>query len=133
MGIRFPPKCKKTGETMALKQIKLRQTQSGFPITSLRELALLLELKHENVVQAHEIVVRDGNIQEVYMVMEYCEHDFSAILKIKRQLNKPFIASEVKCLMKQLLSGFEYMHSNWILHRDLKPSNILLNKNGILK
>merc|ERR1719499_2321886 len=62
--------------------------------------------------------------------MEFCEHDFSAIMKIK---TSPFMVSELKCLMLQLLSGLEYMHENWILHRDLKPSNLLLSKDGILK
>ena len=48
-------------------------------------------------------------------------------------MRAPFSVPEVKCLMKQLLSGVAYMHENWTLHRDLKTSNILVNNRGELK
>jgi len=120
----------RTGEIFALKKIKMQQSKDGFPITSLRELALLMEIDHQNVVKAIEIVVSKRNIRDIFMVMEFCDHDFGALLKIKKQ---PFALSELKCLMQQLLSGLSYMHANWMLHRDLKPSNLLLNSKGILK
>lgn len=40
---------------------------------------------------------------------------------------------QVKCLMKQLLKGLYFCHSNGVLHRDLKASNILIDSNGVLK
>lgn len=46
---------------------------------------------------------------------------------------EPFLASEVKTLLRQLVSGVSYLHDNWILHRDLKTSNLLLNNRGQLK
>jgi len=122
--------CKKTNAIVALKKIKMHQSKDGFPNTSLRELALLLEIDHPNVVTAREIVVSKRSYEEVYMVMEFCDHDFSAIQKIKKQ---PFVLSELKCVMHQLLSGVAYMHENWMLHRDLKPSNLLLSAKGVLK
>jgi len=129
-GTVFRAICNKTGEIFALKKIKMQQSKDGFPITSLRELALLMEIDHQNVVKAIEIVVSKRNIRDIFMVMEFCDHDFGALLKIKKQ---PFALSELKCLMQQLLSGLSYMHANWMLHRDLKPSNLLLNSKGILK
>jgi cell division cycle 2-like protein len=48
-------------------------------------------------------------------------------------MKKPFLMSEVKCLMRQLLSGVAHLHDNWIIHRDLKTSNLLLSHKGILK
>ena len=53
------------------------------------------------------------------------EHDFWSLLK-----NHKFSSSEVKCLMKQLLEGIEYLHKNNIIHRDLKCGNLLLNNKG---
>lgn len=35
--------------------------------------------------------------------------------------------------MKQLLSGVEHMHKEYVIHRDLKTSNLLFSHNGILK
>ena len=40
---------------------------------------------------------------------------------------------QVKCFMKQLLSGLEHCHNHGVLHRDIKGSNLLINNEGILK
>ena len=64
------------------------------------------------------------------MVMEYMDHDFRSLMD---SMNRPFRASEVKCLMQQLLQGVEYMHRHWVIHRDLKTSNLLLDNHGVLK
>lgn len=45
----------------------------------------------------------------------------------------PFLQSEVKTLMLQLLSAVKHCHDNWILHRDLKTSNLLMNNRGTIK
>jgi cell division cycle 2-like protein len=63
-------------------------------------------------------------------VLEFVEHDVKTILE---EMDEPFMPSEVKRLLLQLVSGVEYLHDNWILHRDLKTSNLLLNNRGQLK
>lgn len=63
-------------------------------------------------------------------MLEFVEHDLGHVLKSK---TGPFLASEVKMLMSQLLEALDAMHSHWIMHRDLKPANILLSNRGILK
>lgn len=62
--------------------------------------------------------------------MEFLEHDLKTLLE---DMAEPFLPSEIKTLMLQIVSGVEYLHSNWILHRDLKTSNLLLNNRGEIK
>ncbi|KQK00216.1 cyclin-dependent kinase G-1 [Brachypodium distachyon] len=118
----------KTGETVALKKVKMEKEREGFPLTSLREINILLSFHHPSIVDVQEIVVGSGD--STYMVMEYMEHDLKAVMETMKQ---PYSQSEVKCLMLQLLEGVKYLHDNWVIHRDLKTSNILLNNRGELK
>ncbi|KAK1617982.1 hypothetical protein QYE76_023499 [Lolium multiflorum] len=117
-----------TGETVALKKVKMENEREGFPLTSLREINILLSFHHPSIVDVKEIVVGSGD--STYMVMEYMEHDLKAVMETMKQ---PYSQSEVKCLMLQLLEGVKYLHDNWVIHRDLKTSNILLNNRGELK
>uniref|UniRef100_A0ACD5ZGD4 Uncharacterized protein n=1 Tax=Avena sativa TaxID=4498 RepID=A0ACD5ZGD4_AVESA len=119
---------KETGETVALKKVKMENEREGFPLTSLREINILLSFHHPSIVDVKEIVVGSGD--STYMVMEYMEHDLKAVMETMKQ---PYSQSEVKCLMLQLLEGVKYLHDNWVIHRDLKTSNILLNNRGELK
>lgn len=48
-------------------------------------------------------------------------------------MRTPFLVSEVKTLMLQLLSAISLCHDNWIIHRDLKTSNLLMNNRGQIK
>lgn len=119
-----------TGTVVALKQLKMdARAPDGFPVTGLREIQTLLESRHENVLALHEVVMGDA-MDEVYLVMEFVEHDLKTLLDDMRE---PFLPSEVKTLMGQLLAGVEYLHNHWIIHRDLKTSNLLLTNRGELK
>ncbi|KAJ8084187.1 hypothetical protein PM082_002954 [Marasmius tenuissimus] len=62
--------------------------------------------------------------------MDFIEHDLKSLLTL---MPTPFLQSEVKTLMLQLLSAVKHCHSNWILHRDLKTSNLLMNNRGTIK
>ena len=62
--------------------------------------------------------------------MDFLEHDLKTLLE---DLAEPFLPSETKTLVLQIVSGIEYLHAHWILHRDLKSSNLLLNNRGELK
>jgi cell division cycle 2-like protein len=62
--------------------------------------------------------------------MEFLEHDLGTLLG---DMAEPFLPSEIKTLVLQIVAGVEYLHKNWILHRDLKTSNLLLNNRGEVK
>ena len=112
--------CTSTQRTVALKKIKLEQ-HGGFPITALREINILLSLRHPNVVEVLEVVVGRAN-DSVYVVMEYAESDVKRLLTSHRSL---FTLSVVKRLMYQLLTAVHHLHTRFLLHRDIKTSNLL--------
>jgi len=62
--------------------------------------------------------------------MDFIEHDLKTLCD---DMPEPFLLSETKTLLLQLLSATAYLHSHWILHRDLKTSNLLLNNRGQIK
>ncbi|OWZ70477.1 cell division cycle 2-like [Cryptococcus neoformans] len=129
-GVVFRARCNDTGEIYALKKLKLDEEKQGFPITSLREvMALMIAGGHENVVGIREIVVGD-TLNQVFIVMPFIEHDLKTLLA---DMPHPFLQSEVKTIMLQLLSAVAHCHANWILHRDLKTSNLLMNNRGQIK
>ncbi|GKV14713.1 hypothetical protein SLEP1_g25543 [Rubroshorea leprosula] len=128
-GVVYRARDKKSGEIVALKKVKMEKEREGFPLTSLREINILLSFHHQSIVDVKEVVV-GSSLDSIFMVMEYMEHDLKGLMESMKQ---PFSQSEVKCLMLQLLEGVKYLHDNWVLHRDLKTSNLLLNNRGELK
>ncbi|XP_058093921.1 cyclin-dependent kinase G-2-like isoform X2 [Magnolia sinica] len=128
-GVVFRAKDKKTGDIVALKKVKMEKEREGFPMTSLREINILLSFHHPSIVEVKEVVV-GSNLDSIFMAMEYMEHDLKGLMEVMKQ---PFSQSEVKCIMLQLLEGVKYLHDNWVLHRDLKTSNLLMNNRGELK
>ncbi|KAG6651283.1 cyclin-dependent kinase G-2-like isoform X1 [Carya illinoinensis] len=128
-GVVYRARDKKSGDIVALKKVKMEKEKEGFPLTSLREINILLSLHHPSIIDVKEVVV-GSSLDSIFMVMEYMEHDLKGLMETMKQ---PFSQSEVKCLMLQLLEGVKYLHDNWVLHRDLKASNLLLNNQGELK
>ncbi|TNN07715.1 Cyclin-dependent kinase 11B isoform 1 [Schistosoma japonicum] len=128
-GVVYRARDKKVNEIVALKRLKMEKERDGFPITSLREINMLMKAQHENIVTVREVVV-GSNMDKIYLVMDYVEHDLKSLMEI---MNGPFSVGEVKCLLVQLLRAVSHLHDNWILHRDLKTSNLLLSHQGILK
>ncbi|TFK30581.1 Pkinase-domain-containing protein [Coprinopsis marcescibilis] len=128
-GVVFRARDKQTGDIVALKKLKLEEEKNGFPITALREIYALMSCQHENVVRVREVVVGE-TLTQVFVVMDFIEHDLKTLLT---SMPSPFLQSEVKTLMIQLLSAVNHCHQNWILHRDLKTSNLLMNNRGTIK
>eukprot|EP01119_Soliformovum_irregulare_P000618 TRINITY_DN1043_c0_g1_i1.p1 TRINITY_DN1043_c0_g1~~TRINITY_DN1043_c0_g1_i1.p1 ORF type:complete len:533 (+),score=113.24 TRINITY_DN1043_c0_g1_i1:905-2503(+) len=123
---------RETKETVALKKVRMENEKDGFPITAIREIKILKQLVHENVVQLKEIVTSKEEKQSIYMVFEYMDHDLAGLMLDEGSHWNPTPA-QVKCYMKQLLEGLHYCHMNKVLHRDLKGSNLLINNKGQLK
>lgn len=126
----YKAKDKVTDQEVAIKKIKLgnmTEAQDGVNRTALREIKLLQELHHENVIALLDVYGKDSSISLVFEIMET---DLEQILHDKRIW---LSLANIKSYILMTLKGLEYLHKNFILHRDLKPNNLLLDKNNILK
>eukprot|EP00301_Raphidiophrys_heterophryoidea_P004354 c1189_g1_i1.p1 GENE.c1189_g1_i1~~c1189_g1_i1.p1 ORF type:complete len:454 (+),score=106.12 c1189_g1_i1:67-1428(+) len=118
----------KKDDIVALKRVRMDNEKEGFPITAIREIKLLKQLKHKNILELREIVT-DSSGDGIYMVFEFMDHDLSGLI----EAGYCFEPSTIKCYMKQLLEGLQYCHKNKVLHRDIKASNLLIDNKGRLK
>lgn len=130
-GIVFRARDTKTNEIVALKKVRIDQDifKDGFPISGLREILVLKECNHENVVNLKEVVV-GKSLESIFLVMEYCEQDLANLLD---NMDESFSEGQTKCIILQLLKGLSYLHDNYIIHRDIKVSNLLMTDKGCLK
>lgn len=113
-----------------MKKIKIgsrAEAQDGINRTALREIKLLQELQHENIIGLLDVF---GHKSNVSLVFDFMDTDLEVIIKDTKILLTP---ANIKAYMIMTLQGLEYLHMNWILHRDLKPNNLLVNSAGILK
>lgn len=116
-----------TSSVVALKRVRLDLDDEGVPSSAIREICLLKELKHPNIVLIKDVIVTDGKLT---MVFEYCDQDLKKFFDSHKGYMDPLI---VKSFMHQLLCGLHYCHAKHIIHRDLKPQNLLITKKGELK
>ncbi|KRX08095.1 Protein kinase-like domain [Pseudocohnilembus persalinus] len=117
-------------EEVALKKMKLIVEQEGVPATTIREISLLREIKHDNVVQLKDVVQEEKTL---YLVFEQLDYDLNYYLKKLKDKQEYLNEQNIKKFLYKILCGIQACHSRRILHRDLKPQNILLSKDGKLK
>lgn len=128
-GIVYRAKDTKNGEIVALKKMRTDHEHDGTSVSSLREINILLNIRHKNIVELKEVAV-GRNMDNTFLVMEYCEQDLASLLD---NMQAPFSEAQIKCIMLQLLEGMTFLHSRFVVHRDLKVSNLLMTDAGILK
>merc|ERR550532_4003420 len=100
--------------------MKLDSEEEGVPSTAIREIALLKELSHENVVKLLDVFC---STSKLVLVFEFVENDLKKYMK---SLGRQLTPASIKHLAFQLCRGIEFCHANRILHRDLKPQNLLI-------
>ena len=81
-------------QIVALKKIRLEHADEGVPSTALREITLLKELNHKNIVQLKDIVCGESKL---YLVFEYFNLDLKKYLDVN---GGPLTAPNVKILLK---------------------------------
>ncbi|KAJ2766131.1 cyclin-dependent kinase 5, partial [Coemansia linderi] len=126
-GIVYKAQNRETNEVVALKRIRLDNEEEGVPCTAIREISLLKELKHPNIVGLFDVLHTE---KKLTLVFEFMDSDLK---KFADAYGGDLDPLTVKHLLYQLLCGIAYCHRNRVLHRDLKPQNLLINKRGDLK
>lgn len=92
-GVVFKARDRETDQIVALKKIRLENTDEGIPSTAIREISLLQELRHENIVELKDIVHGENKL---YLVFEFFNLDLKKYLDKK---GSACAALQVKSLM----------------------------------
>eukprot|EP00457_Paulinella_chromatophora_P005353 gb/GEZN01005370.1/.p1 GENE.gb/GEZN01005370.1/~~gb/GEZN01005370.1/.p1 ORF type:complete len:334 (+),score=36.01 gb/GEZN01005370.1/:143-1144(+) len=126
-GVVYKARDQMNGDIIALKKIRLEAEDEGVPSTAIREISLLKELAHPNIVSLHNVVHQDNKL---YLVFEFLDRDLKKYMELcGKNLHKML----VKSYLQQLVRGISHCHAHRVLHRDLKPQNLLIDKKGNLK
>ena len=115
-----------TGEKCAIKKIdKSYINDKRYKKYLNNEIFILNNIKHEHIIKFYGMKM---GMNYIYLIFEYSNGgDLQSCLNeyLKRN-EKPFSQDIVQHIMKQVISGFVYLHSRKILHRDIKLENLLV-------
>lgn len=127
-GVVYKARNKETGQLVALKKIRLDLETEGVPSTAIREISLLKELKHPNIVRLLDVVHSE---KKLYLVFEFLSQDLKKYMDSTPASELPLHL--VKRYLFQLLQGVNFCHTHRVIHRDLKPQNLLISELGTIK
>lgn len=122
-GIVYKAKDTLTNETVALKKIRLENEEEGMPSTAMREISILKELNHQNIVLLRDVIYVPSD-KKLNIIFEFVEQDLKKFLNQNKHNQTPTI---IKRFMYQLIQGILHCHQRRIIHRDLKPQNLLVD------
>ncbi|XP_035519376.1 interferon-induced, double-stranded RNA-activated protein kinase [Morone saxatilis] len=152
-GVVFKAKQKLLQRYFAIKIVHCKEK-------ALREVGALSELHHANIVRYYTCWLEDSEYQSdkaadscsssqstddsqvkyLYIQMELCDTktlrvwiDEKNIQNVKKSLRNSKRREESLTIVKQIVSGVEYIHSKMFIHRDLKPANIMFGLDGEVK
>jgi serine/threonine protein kinase len=128
-GVVYKARDRVSQEVIALKKIRLDAEDEGVPSTAIREISLLKELQHQNIVRLKDVVHSE---KKLHLVFEFLEHDLKKHMD-QHQATGGLTAMQVKSFLYQMLRGIAFCHSHRVLHRDLKPQNLLIDRDRNLK
>lgn len=128
-GVVYKARHKKSNKIVALKKIRLENEDEGVPSTAMREISLLRELRHPNIVDLTDVHLTENRL---YLVFEFLSMDLKRYIDLipkDEYLDRKLL----KSYLRQMLEALLFCHKRRIIHRDLKPQNLLIDSNGCIK
>ncbi|XP_048186315.1 serine/threonine-protein kinase Nek1 isoform X1 [Perognathus longimembris pacificus] len=117
------------GRQYVIKEINISKMSSKEREESRREVAVLANMKHPNIVQYRESFEENGSL---YIVMDYCEGG-DLFKRINAQKGFFFQEDQILDWFVQICLALKHVHDRKILHRDIKSQNIFLTKDGTIQ
>uniref|UniRef100_A0A8C5KX22 cyclin-dependent kinase n=1 Tax=Jaculus jaculus TaxID=51337 RepID=A0A8C5KX22_JACJA len=126
-GVVFKCRNKASGQIVAVKKFVESEDDPVVKKVALREIRMLKQLKHPNLVNLIEVFRRK---RKMHLVFEYCDH--TLLNELER--NPCGIADGmIKSVLWQTLQALNFCHKHNCIHRDVKPENILITRQGMIK
>ncbi|KAI8898385.1 negative regulator of the PHO system [Globomyces pollinis-pini] len=122
----FKGQSKMNNQMVALKELQL-DSEEGTPSSAIREISLMKELRHPNIVALMDVLQTPETLT---MVFEFMDQDLKKFMDAQ---GGPLSPEWIENFMFQLVNAIGFCHENRILHRDLKPQNLLINSRYELK
>ncbi|KAL7888847.1 hypothetical protein AOLI_G00038210 [Acnodon oligacanthus] len=117
------------GHQYVIKEIGISRMSNKERRESRREVAVLANMSHPNIVQYKESFEEGGCL---YIVMDYCEGG-DLFKKINNQKGVLFPEEQILDWFVQICLALKHVHDRKILHRDIKSQNIFLTKDGTIQ
>ncbi|XP_053115588.1 cyclin-dependent kinase-like 2 isoform X3 [Hemicordylus capensis] len=118
---------KETGRIVAIKKFLESEDDKMVKKIAMREIKLLKQLRHENLVNLLEVCKKK---KRWYLVFEFVDH---TVLDDLEMFPNGLDYNRVRKYLFQIIKGIGFCHSHNIIHRDIKPENILVSHSGIIK
>ncbi|TRZ18673.1 hypothetical protein HGM15179_008426 [Zosterops borbonicus] len=118
---------KESGRIVAVKKFLESEDDTAVRKIALREIKLLKQLRHENLVNLLDVCKRK---KRWYLVFEFVDH---TVLNDLEASPGGLDYDRVRKYLFQIMRAVAFCHSHNIIHRDIKPENILVSQSGIVK
>ncbi|XP_037097244.1 cyclin-dependent kinase-like 1 [Syngnathus acus] len=126
-GVVFKCRNRDSGQIVAIKKFVESEDDPTIRKIALREIRMLKQLKHGNLVNLIEVFRRK---RKLHLVFEYCDHTVLHELERHPQGVPEHLARSITW---QTLQAINFCHKHNCIHRDVKPENILITKQHVIK